>query len=358
VTFSLSEAVQSTRHHLPAALVSRAGRRRLEAMAAELPACGKSVGFECTLHDRAAQADLGVSVTPANGGRAALLEKDDPKVEQLMRRDERWRRLRDFIALWCDETACLERRVPFVFLEFDADDGPPALPVPSVFVALDWQVKELDRHVTDPASAAVFAAGEIERIVQPLRGAGLDAQKRRALLRCFQTLPPGGVALHVGAMLGRSQRGVRLSMVVSRRDAAAYLAGLGWRSGPSALQSMLERYGPLSDFGHPVAHVQLDFDVDATIGERVGVSLRPAEESGWPALLDALVAERLCTPAKRDALLSWPGMTFDWFSGMPRPHVVQRYISHLKYACTSDARPVVKAYFGIVPRGGRLNPPG
>jgi hypothetical protein len=349
VTFSLSDAIQSVSRHLPAALVSRAGRRRLKAMAAALPDCGESLGFECTLTKRAAYADLGVSVTPTSGGPSALLAKSDPKLDELIKRDDRWRQLQNFIALWSDEASLLKQRVPFVFLEFDADTDPAAVPVPSIFVALDWQVQEMDRHAADPASAAVFAVDEVEKILQPLRGERLDARRRQMLLRCFETLPAGGLALHVGAMLGRPQRAVRLSMVVSRRDSASYLANLGWRAGLATLQGMLERYAPLADFEHPAAHVQIDFDVDSEVGERIGVSLRPHEESGWPALFDALVAERLCTPAKRDALLAWPGMTFDWFSGMPRPHLVRHYISHLKYACTSDAR-AAKAYFGVGPR--------
>ena len=45
----------------------------------------------------------------------------------------------------------------------------------------------------------------------------------------------------------------------------------------------------------------------------------PGREPRWGALLDHLVANGLCTPEKREALLSYPGYTDEETATVPWP---------------------------------------
>ena len=95
--------------------------------------------------------------------------------------------------------------------------------------------------------------------------------------------------------------------------------------------------------------VLLHVDVWDAVKPRMGMEFffarRPQfvgcfEEDGF---LDQLVAMQLCTPEKRDALLTWPGSTALSFPHAFWPTVLQRRVNHVKLVCTPEAV-VAKAY--------------
>jgi hypothetical protein len=89
--------------------------------------------------------------------------------------------------------------------------------------------------------------------------------------------------------------------------------------------------------------VHLEFDVDEALGPRIGIVLAPANAAGWVDLLAALVSHGLCTPAKRDALLVWPGDT----DGTSR--ALRRTLSHVKLSAAPSGGLEAKAYITGAP---------
>src|SRR2546428_1926244 len=109
---------------LPTAFVDAHAKRVLRALADPLPACAESIGFECSLARDAHVVDLGVSVPFASGYRDALAGRTKPReITRLVEGDARWGWIRAFAARWGETPTLSATRMPFVFLEFDAD-GP------------------------------------------------------------------------------------------------------------------------------------------------------------------------------------------------------------------------------------------
>jgi hypothetical protein len=344
-------------------LIDAASAAALSAIAAHLPDRADTFGFEVRLTGAPTTVDLGIALTAAAGSHRLLASPDrDPRLSSAVRADHRWRRLSDFARRWAEPGSPWLLRVPFLFLEFDADGTRDPVPIPSVFVALDWPLDELTqetrqrcRRVGPSTSAGLCAAKEILHL---LRGQPLSPAVADLLDRCFLDLPDFGVVLHVAAMLARPGAGVRLSVQLPRRAARRYLEALGWGAG-AELEGLLDAHAGETDFTHPAAPVQVDFDVGASIGARVGIGLRPPDERGWPALLDSLVRRRRCDPAKRDALLQWPGVSFARLADSSDWCGFEHYIGHLKISCEVGREPQAKAYFGVTPRrvrGGESDP--
>jgi hypothetical protein len=103
--------------------------------------------------------------------------------------------------------------------------------------------------------------------------------------------------------------------------------------------------------------VHFSFEVTPDgFGTRVGMEgsfrRQPSREPGWQALFDGLVAGGLCTPAQRDALLSWPGYdtartSAAWptdGAGTPLPGLCVYAVSHVKLAMSPERPLQAKVY--------------
>jgi hypothetical protein len=348
-----AELVVAFARDVPAELATPDNLARWGAILKSLPPIARDVGFECRLKSGRGAIDVGISVTPLDDSSEPLSEQLQhapvPEVHDVC---GHWNRISAFARTWEDTTSDWARRVPFLFLEFDADGPPDPIPVPSVFVALDWFVNELTReaheHTDTEPSGVSRGHRQVRTILEVLRGRALDRATEALLTRCFDELPDYGLVLHVAAMLARPGEGIRLSTAVPRDEAPPYMQRLGWARGLSALRAAVDAYASVAGFGHPAEQIQLDFDVSDAIGDRVGLTLEPPHPTGWPPLLDALVRRGLCDPAKRDGLLRWPGLRVAQLTGGPR--LVSRYLSHVKLGCGGHGEAQAKAYFGVAPQ--------
>ncbi len=319
---------------LPAALVGEGALRALRALAGTVPCVARSFGFECRLGADDAAVDLGMAVTAEDGGREALGGfAGDPLLARAVARDERWRRLSHLAARWRDPTSPLHHWVPFVGLEFDAASAHEAIPVPSVFVALDTPLA--DESAARPSLAAAREAAAL------LRG-GLSPALEAKLVEGFDRLPPGAHVLHLGAMLGRDQEGLRLSVAIPGERVEAYLRSLGGDGAAGAAALVLEA------LPRRLSRAQVDFDFLPAVGPRIGFGVRPEtpEPRAWAALVGELVALGCAHEAKARALLEWPGASpatrggaRDWIS-------IRRQLSHVKLVSSAGLPLEAKAYFG------------
>ncbi len=226
--------------------------------------------------------------------------------------------------------------VPFIGFEFDLPDDPPMIPVPSVFVLLDWPV---DDGTATPARSAEGAA---QAAVGLLCGTLLPSPIGARLASCFRHLGADSRILSVGAMVGRAG-GVRVFVSVPRECFADYLRRCEWPGDVSAVARVVDRFA--QHFAGDTVQVQMD--VGATLGERLGVEWSylhvPDAARRWKTLTDDLVTTRLVTPQKRDRLLAWSGVSAP--SGVP--FVFRRDISHLKLVIDRERPVEAKAYVSV-----------
>lgn len=337
-------ALQAARPYVAERLIDAAQWETLCALAEPLPACATSVGFECRLAG-AGTVDLGCNVSPGNDGAAVLAGRTGDDALTRLIADPRWPRLRDFARAWTEPGAALATRVPFLFLELDADASAETVPMPSVFLAADWTLAELaDANPTsrrrgfDDLIAALGA----------LRSAPFAADVLTAGAASFAALPDGSLLLHAGAMTGRAGEDLRLSALVRRRDVDAYAAAIGRGECRDAVASALARYGALGGFAGPEDHVQLDFDPTGA-DARLGVTLRPDDYRMWPLLLRLLVADGLCDDECAGGLLQWSGASLEAVLEGAPPCQVRRTIEHVKLVCAGGRIAGAKAYFGATP---------
>jgi hypothetical protein len=307
-----------------ASLIGEREAVAIAAIARAIPDLGDVFGFECRLRGEQAAVDLGICVRRRRSGTAFAVGRP------LQSRDDAWARLGEFLAAWSDQGSTLDAWIPFVFLEFDAAVHHPTLPIPSVFVSLDEPLAE-------PSEARARGLSVVSEALHILHGRALDPLVGQTLGACFHHLPPAGRVVHVGAMLGREPATVRLSVAIPRDEVHAYFSSLGWLAPVGVVERVLAIYAPEG------FDVHLEFDVAGTLGPTLGVVLAPGNPTGWDQLLGALVTHELCAPAKRDALLAWPGEIASTIAGAP--YLVRRALSHVKISAVSGVGLEAKAYF-------------
>jgi hypothetical protein len=275
-----------------------------------------------------------MAITGEDGGRDVLAGRaDDPLLARAVAHDERWQRLSRLAARWSEQSSPLHAWVAFLGFEFDAVSAAQAIPVPSVFVALDAPLS--DESDARPSLAAAREAAAL------LRG-NLSPALEARVVEAFERLPAGGFVLHLAAMLGRHQEGLRLSVALPGETLEPYLGSLGGDAAADAAGRALRA------LPHRLARAQVDFDLLPAVAPRIGLGLRPGESrrEAWASLLRELVALGWAHEAKADALLEWPG------ASPAKPAVsggwiaLRREISHVKLVCTPAAPFQTKAYFG------------
>jgi Prenyltransferase and squalene oxidase repeat len=320
----------------------------LRAVAGVLPPIHRA-GFECRLDGDDPVVDLQQGVFAADR-EPERLARFLAAAEPL---SDAWRAVRRLAERWAAPGDPLHGPVSEVWLELDAPgprDGSPlslADASPSVFALLDGG-----------GAAGEEAAGEFLRAVLGEDGA---AAHTSAVARCARACPaPAGIT-HAGAMLGRPFAAIRLHVSrVPLGGLEGLLAGVGWEPQPGPA---LSAAALLLDYGDSVI-VCLDILAGRVV--RVGLECFFDQKHGldrrWPALLERLVASGLCSRAKAQALLRWPGTLTPLDSPGPWPDdlivaslsrpeesfgVIDRRLSHVKLTVTPGLPLAAKAYFGF-----------
>jgi len=334
------------RDEVPPILIGRRALASLDQIVATVPSHADTVGLELRLDGEDGRIDLGVGVSLKSGSDLFNMARV-PDLSRAVHVDGRWRRIHDFGRRWTTESSW-QLRAPFLFFEYDEDVPLEPIPVPSVFVGLDWPLVELGEEARrlgreDPALTPGLSS--VKQMLGTLRPQPLSAAADSLFERCFALMPTGGLVLHLAVMLGRPGAAVRLSLSVPCNEAPAYLDALGWSQGRSALERALAFEADASGSILPQRIVQIDVDVGDALGSAVGLMLQPSPAGSWRRLLDALVAAGYCDAARRDALLAWPGTATAAGEGAP----IERYLAHAKITCGKNVEPKAKAYIGVRP---------
>ncbi|MCP3100114.1 hypothetical protein LZ198_14655 [Myxococcus sp. K15C18031901] len=328
---------------VPSALISAESLAPILALARRLPPCSSS-GFECRLGDDAPVADFLVNLLPADGSRAAFAgHHPDHQPPDAFLHSPVWQRVRDYCRAWAQPDSPLHQRIRDMWLEFDQEQFHSPVPIPGVFFGPEQPVADIAATVCDSLAL--------------LRGPDRAALPP-ALQRCLERLPGAPRVEQVGMMFSRQTDALRLCIRgVPLRGLGEALRHVGWEGQAGPLDAVLERTLPFVD------DVTLDIDVGDGLHPKLGLECildKDPSPARWKRWLDQLVEDGLCTPAKRDALLTWPGMltalnTRGWPENLLRaseqlPGVhsgFARRINHLKLIHQPGQPLQVKAYLAF-----------
>jgi hypothetical protein len=247
--------------------------------------------------------------------------------------------LQEFLARWAAEGRA---QIPSLWLEFDLDRDAEDLPTPLLCAELHPEIDPL--WLTDA-------------LLPSLHGRPLAPAQRERVLECARAVPPPARLLYAFSLLSRPQEAVRLEIL-----------GLD----PVAVEAYLERVAPHAVgtaaaiapllAGTEKPHLSLDISgvggAGAAAGEvlpRIGLegafARQPRREQRWAEILGRLVDRGLCLPAKRDAVLAWPGYDSFWTAPGRWPRetggLSVRFLSHLKVVGWPDRPPQAKVYLGL-----------
>ena len=339
----LSDVLPFVTDSLGPALLTPAALTAITSLGAAVPRVMSSFGFECRLHGDDDSVDIGFSIEAANGGAVVLAGTvPDDQISWAVSRNDAWRRLQAFAVQWGEADSPIRTWVPFIFLEIDAAAAAASVPVPSVFVALDWPLQSRsDARPADTYEPVFEAARDLLHI---LHGVPLSPAMTRRLHDCFEALPLRGWVSHVAAMLSRVPATPRLSVELPRAALRCYLEELGWMHWSRDLEAILML------LAEEQRSVQFDFDVGERIGPKLGILLSTLHRPDVAELLNRMEAAGLCTASKRQALLEWPGTVTTPSTVHEPSRTLERYMSHLKVSYAPDGGREAKAYLMVRPR--------
>jgi len=338
---TLASSLDWVEPHLPPLLVPPESLARIREVARLLPASAVDFfGFECRLGGAPGPTDCALNLT-SEGARMLAGRSATPIPPELERGP--WQRIRRFYQAWGDTRQPAYVDAGATWLEFDTE-----APAPSPNLLFGYWPRRMGGQRT--------RAWLLDTILPLLLDAPLSSGLRASLVRCFDACPPETDDFQIGVMLSRGLHAVRLSVFdVPLANVRAFLDRIGWQGPWDRAHEYVEALAPHADF------VGLALDVGDQIYPHLGVepgftagpwAKQPHLEPRWHGQLQALTDLGLCTPAKRDALLSWVGFQRRP-SGDPAEGeaVLLRGLSHVKITVRPGASPQAKAYFGIAQRG-------
>ncbi|MDB9373320.1 hypothetical protein PN464_08050, partial [Nodularia sphaerocarpa CS-585] len=221
------------------------------------------------------------------------------------------------------------------------------LPLPAIFFGLPQEV-----------SPAVETYGIAVKSLNLLLGNLGWSGWQDNLYRCFAACPDGVFVSHIGVMLSRNSRALRVNVKRLQPNLLIpYLQQIGWQGETVKVAELMAELFALVD------RITVCLDVGDQIYPQIGLECiflnQPDSESRWAIFLDNLVARGLCEVQKREALLNWPGQINPLNSPAPWPHnliaasvlqprerftVFERRLSHIKIVSQPQSTVLAKAY--------------
>lgn len=286
---SMEDYLKVVISYLPVELVVPVALTDIQTLARNLPAFSVA-GFECRLGTEKFAVDFQVNL-PCYA----------PKLPAHLLENNAWQDFYNFCHKWIKPNSLLHRSVDNVWLEFDINGKPLAIPIPCIFLALKEETARQSYWLQEIISSWPFQ----------LNNELISRKIKSNLWRCAEYLPDAAWITHLGAMLSRSNAGVRVNIRGIAPDKLLnYLQKIGWQEDTNQLNQLGKIISSLEQF---VDYIVLTFDVGETISPRIGLECfltkQPPSEPRWQLFLEYLVANNLCTPEKQKGLLAWPGIS-------------------------------------------------
>jgi len=236
-----------------------------------------------------------------------------------------WQRIQNFARHWIDASSPVYD-VRSVWLEFDVRGRPQEIPVPLIFFTMEGESSP------EPAFDLLHPISYTSPRFEPLR-------------RCWGAIPDTIRYRTLGVLYSRITEAIRMILIMNHAEAFAYLEDIGW---PGSITGLRQRIEPFLRFHDQVS---LHVDVDSTgVLPQMGMEIYSDYDAMYRGrggdcrpVLDAAVAEGICTPGLRDYLAKWPGeKTVVLPSGESMR--VERMFHHIKVVTGPDLTLRAKAY--------------
>ncbi|ARV57835.1 hypothetical protein BZZ01_03575 [Nostocales cyanobacterium HT-58-2] len=321
--------------HLKPELVTPDALSHIRTLAQILPPFATAL-FECRLGSDQSRVDFQVNFSYLS-----------PSLPETFLTHSAWQVFQEINQERTELKSYVYQRVKDIWLEFDLDKHLSEVPVPCIFLAINEQTVCNSQEVIEIAS----------KLLQHPVSSSFESNLR-LIIDC---LPVRAEISHIGAMLSRSAQAVRINIrKIDPEQVLDYLMQIGWTDSSNTLQLLL------SDLSKFVDYVRLTCDVGDTISPQIGLECflqkQPKNELRWQLFLDYLVEKGLCTPAKQNALLAWPGLSQkasqpdiwphnlnsgDMLLGSRAFSIFGRTLNHLKIVYKPDSLLEAKAYLAF-----------
>jgi hypothetical protein len=322
-------------HFIPPALISPEYRRNLSILFNDLPQLFyHSFGFETRLARNKAVLDAAFCINK-NLGR--LLKSDRSILREKKKSGGWWTGITKIIGEWPYNSNFL-RRMKDLWLEYDMENCNNSSPLPKLFAGLHQGPDSSPEHDFD----------FLKTLVSLTKGNIIFSNE--ILKEIIDLLPyHGGSLIHIG--LSPYHEGIRLCLKFQAyMHIPEFLNDLGIRSFGDYLHDV-----PYC-LSHSLASDRLHLDISRTISTKIGIECHLPEDSFvlanqplWEPVLNELTDRGLCLEEKRDALLNWPGWSYEFIPGKEN-YITYRFLYYLKAVLYSDQDPEIKGYFGFVNR--------
>ena len=287
MTNSLSDYLKIVTPHLDPQLATPQAIAQLQALARRLPIASAAL-LECRLSDENPDIDLHASFThvPSN-----LTDRFLP--------NPAWQACQTLCQEWMDSTSPLHQLINNLILEFDLPAHSPD--------AQSIEAISPSPYIMFKSAMTIDRQALIKRtleLLQKLPDPALIAQ----IQHCLHVLPEEASLANIGVWLARPHQAVRLTIKeIQFEQVPAYLEQIGWPHPTHPLTAYTSTLAPFVDT------LALAIDLDPTLHPKIGLECFATKEfhnqECWQALIDHLVKTSLCSPAKRNALLTWTGFT-------------------------------------------------
>ena len=308
MVYSLDDSLRLVLPHIHSCLISQEVVFQIRNLAGMLPNLHWA-GFECRLGENPSLAGFHQGIT--SNKEPSVFLKNHISASKQLSNDPVWGRVRDFCDEWEDPTSPLYGHVTKMGLEFDLPDSPLSrIYAPSVFMALK---QEEDQDASTKQVLEVVNAA-----VKILKGKDLTSRVKDNLVQCLDVCPNGVRILHIGIMLSRDLQAIRLNMAGIRPEfIKTFLDSIKWEGASNDFEILFYHVYDL------VEDILLSLDIGERVYSKIGMECFPgnwaSRKSSWIPFFDYLIGNSLCTAAKRDALLAWPGYSTPYSSSRPWP---------------------------------------
>ena len=272
--------------HLASTLVTPECLFNIQALAQNLPPL--SVGaFECRLEEEQSRVDFSVSLP------FITLE-----VSEVFLTHPVWQNIQNFCLDLNDSGSELRRIINRSWLEFDLIEPLPFTLIPCFGFSLNAQTFN-DEQLWKIA---------IESLLKLLNYSQSELIKAK-LNQCLKYLPNNARIAHVGGMLSRPEKAIRIVVTgIEPQRLSDYLRQIGWKDSMNTLPKLIHK------LSYYVDSIGLALDVEDTVSPGIGLECsfdNPSlNYSNWQLFIENyLIKEGLCTPAKGNALLAWLGFS-------------------------------------------------
>jgi len=245
---TLAQTVFAVSPYIPAKLISGKNLRHIRAIASHLPGALASFwGFECRLGEEAPQGDFLISVKADEGRAIVAGTHDSIELSESLRSHSVWNLARNFGQHWVDTTSPIYEKVDNIWLEFDVDGEPPAIPIPSLFFGCSPTQVE-NTGITLAKAEPESHEWVTETALKIMLEDGLSGGIAQKLGQCLAAFPPEAYVFQIGLMLARKAETIRLCIRnISPEDIIVYLEKIGWRGAIDFLQATVSELASFTD---------------------------------------------------------------------------------------------------------------